>query len=696
MRQNRITNLLIVGLLFLVQSAQAHMNMGMNSPYGEICMDLLGTIYKFPGGNCTTSFRKGMCYCGDSDYVESVVACVSELIELKPPQDIEMRNQTNLVSHTKLDAYNTFLSMCSNLTLSDLQGYESKISSLPTYYGGDSGEKPGQWPVKSAFKLTRYELRHALKAYKAYSTHGMANKRYASALVAYWGSVVAIKSFVHLFVKLFPVAPLVVGNTKIGRFLRRYFQIRCYKYTLSTLLEVFIITGFLLVSVLLTFVNTHYYYPSYVYQYSSNNTYGYILGMRSGVYVMYILPLFFLFAGRNNLLQYITGWSQEPFLVFHRWIGRVEVILVLIHALAYTVQCVAVSYYRRMWTEAYWSWGIVALAFGGFILVQGSKFLRRFHYESFLVFHIISAAIYLVGVWYHLKLLGYGNFLKAVYATIAVWGFDRVARFCRILYCGPKKCYVTLEGSMLVLTLDKPKYWPVGIVPGTYIFVHFLMPLQFWQSHPLTLTSRCVDPTKIKLYFKIYEGISKTLANKIEKSGEKSLEMNILLDGPYGFSYDFLEYDECLYIVGGSGITVPLAYIQDSQVRTPNRKLQKTRVYWAVSDITNLSTFHEELMFLEKEAHVEVHLYISPRSASAIIDNSDEKKDPSEVGSYDVYPVRLDVNQVVENTINDIQGNLSVMCCGPPSIHAETRNAISNNMNQTKYYVQYFEETYTW
>lgn len=694
MGNRNISNLLLVGLLFLVQYAHAHMGMDMStpSPYGSICTNILGTNYKFPNWDCTTSYRKAMCFCDDSDYVNSVVACISQYIDM----EVAGSNHSKMANHAKLYAYNTFLSTCSNLTVSDLQSYEDKIADLPTYYGGDSGKPAGEWPVKSAFKLKEDDLRVALKAYTVYNSHPQANVRYSSALVAYWGAVIAIKMFMHFFAKLFPLAPLILGNTKIGRFIRGYFQIKSYKFTLNTLSQILVIVGFVILTVLLTFCDMHDYNPNYNFQYSTCATYGYLLGMRTGVYLMYMMPLFFIFAGRNNFLQYLTGWSQEPFLVFHRWIARVQVALVLVHALGYTAQRVVVHYYRIMWSQGYWNWGIVPLAFGGFILVQGTRYLRKINYEVFVALHIISAVIYVVGVWWHLKLLEEAALMKGLYAAIAVWAFDRAARIGRILYSGPKKCRITLEGNMLVLTLDKPKFWPVGIAPGTYVFVHFLLPLQFWQSHPLTLTSRCMDPTKIKLYFRVYKGISKTLANKLEKSGEDSLEMSILLDGPYGFSHDLLEYDECLYIVAGSGITVPLAYIQNSLLRAPYRKFQKTTVCWAVSDATSLSTFQEELTFLQKEAEVNVQVYVSPKDSDAVLEKLDVDTEVSEGGSYSVYPTRLNVDRIVQNKISDIHGNLSVMCCGPGGFHVATRNAVADHMNETNYYVQYFEEAYTW
>lgn len=690
MRMKSTASLFITSLLFFVQYVQAQsLSMDAFSPYATICVNILGTNYKFPGGNCTSAYRKAICYCEDPNFVETVVTCINQYIKLDTNE--------SMASETRNAAYQTVMDTCANLTMSDLQGYENKTHNLPTYFGKDSGERPGNWPVKSAFKLTEKELRDALTADDVYGGHMLADKRYASALLAYWAGVIVLKSIMHFFTMFFPRAALKMGNTSVGRFIRGNFQIRWYRFTDCTPSQMLIVGGFIILTAFLTFLNMHYYSPNYAFQYNDAATYGYVQGYRAAVSATYILPLFFAFAGRNNILQFITGWPQEPFLFFHRWIGRVEVLMVLVHALSFTAHRVSLRYYGEMWSLPFWRWGVVGMAFGAFIFVQSMKYIRKLHYELFLVCHIIAAVLFVVAAWRHIDLLMSFVFLNTLYATVAVWGFDRLVRICRVLYCGPKKCCITLEGNMLVMTMNKPKLWSAKISPGAYVFVHFLMPLQFWQSHPLTLTTSCTDPTKIKLYFRVYKGLSKTLANKIEKSGETSLEMPVLLDGPYGATYNFSEYDECLFIAGGSGITVPLAYIQNALARAPSRKLPKIRLCWAMSDLDALATFREDLLFLKNEAHVHVEIYASPRnSEKEVLSELGDDTDMSKGGSYEVHPLRLDASQVVEESVADISGNMSVMCCGPVGLHVATRNAICDNMTKTRYYIQYFEEAYSW
>lgn len=52
------------------------------------------------------------------------------------------------------------------------------------------------------------------------------------------------------------------------------------------------------------------------------------------------MPLVWLFASRNNILLWVTGWSFATFNRFHRWVARVAVAQIVAHAVAYTYQLI--------------------------------------------------------------------------------------------------------------------------------------------------------------------------------------------------------------------------------------------------------------------------------------------------------------------------------------------------------------------
>ena len=61
------------------------------------------------------------------------------------------------------------------------------------------------------------------------------------------------------------------------------------------------------------------------------------VGNRTGTLSLVNMSIAILFAGRNNPLIPITGWSQTAFLTLHRWAARVAALQAIVHSIAYTL-----------------------------------------------------------------------------------------------------------------------------------------------------------------------------------------------------------------------------------------------------------------------------------------------------------------------------------------------------------------------
>ncbi len=61
------------------------------------------------------------------------------------------------------------------------------------------------------------------------------------------------------------------------------------------------------------------------------------VGNRTGTLSLVNMSIAILFAGRNNLLIALTGWSQTAFMALHRWTARVATVQAVVHSIAYTV-----------------------------------------------------------------------------------------------------------------------------------------------------------------------------------------------------------------------------------------------------------------------------------------------------------------------------------------------------------------------
>lgn len=157
------------------------------------------------------------------------------------------------------------------------------------------------------------------------------------------------------------------------------------------------------------------------------------------------------------------------------------VFFAFMHSVCYTWLCR--GYLSEEFAETYWRWGVVATVCGCIMLGQSIFIFRSKIYEFFLAFHIALGVFFVIGMWYHLVVLGWMNW---VYATIAIWGFDRAVRLARLVWSGLGTAQIKLyPNDLFRMTIDYPKRWKA--YPGSYVYVHVLSPWGFWESHPFTV-----------------------------------------------------------------------------------------------------------------------------------------------------------------------------------------------------------------
>lgn len=71
------------------------------------------------------------------------------------------------------------------------------------------------------------------------------------------------------------------------------------------------------------------------------------------------LPMIWVFAARNNLLLWLTGWSYATYNRFHRWIATISVALAIGHSIGYSVMELmrGSDFYFQDWLQEYWYMG---------------------------------------------------------------------------------------------------------------------------------------------------------------------------------------------------------------------------------------------------------------------------------------------------------------------------------------------------
>ncbi|KAI8627995.1 ferric reductase like transmembrane component [Xylariaceae sp. FL1651] len=223
------------------------------------------------------------------------------------------------------------------------------------------------------------------------------------------------------------------------------------------------------------------------------------VGNRTGTLSLVNTAIAILFAGRNNLLINLTGWSQTTFLTLHRWSARVATVQAIVHSVLYTVAywepgyAGAAAYAAEAAMPFYW-WGIIATIAYALATSLAILPLRMKAYDAFLLIHIGFSVLALVGCWYHLVPhfgLDYG-YQVWLYLAFAFWSADRFARLVRLAYYnrfGSSEAIIEAVPGCDVfhVTVFPRVLWGFGPGQHSFLYIPWVGAGKFWESHPFSI-----------------------------------------------------------------------------------------------------------------------------------------------------------------------------------------------------------------
>lgn len=502
--------------------------------------------------------------------------------------------------------------------------------------------------------------------------------RLAAALVGYWAVIMVIHAIVLI------IRPWVAKYN--WRWLRRYLTTPAlasfHKDTAVTIngidvglvpsrYQLVVIAGFIGFTVFLTVTNISYWNNDKVFvnmPYPKTQALAHMIGDRSGILATFLIPLLVAFAGRNNLLQSITGVNYATFVCYHRWILRVVVVELIVHAIAFTV------YFRsNAWTEyrqVYMIGGIVGLLAMLVLVIQAFMALRRRWYEAFLAIHIIASVVMIGALVVHLWHLGW---LAYIWYALAVWGLDRVARVVRIVAFGAKRAQITLIDDTLrvVIPVSSNKQYP----PGGHVFLHFATSFKaVWQSHPFTYI---IDDAlgDMVVFIKVKQGITAKLAQHLSQLPVPTDEITVLVDGVYGEPAPYLAFDRVVFVAGGHGIPGLFNELQ-SYANTG----VTTRLVWVSR---SHRWFHRYLGYLPHTVDVELYS-TSP--------DYDEHNQVPLVVKFEKG--RANMTMLVAEEVANTHGSVAFVGCGHPALMDDLRAAVAA-VDHT-HHVEFFDQLQVW
>lgn len=575
---------------------------------------------------------------------------------------------------------------------------DNYLESHPINTTYDEANSTGVMP----FKVPKSLLEPVIKPSEEYFWNRRACDVYGQALIYYIFGIMAISAFFNLLTWVKPSCEELMLNSQPMRYLRRYLLVpstyysrhaprifHCYLQR-STALQ---LLGLTILNYVLMGANMAVTPNEYVY----STRYGLIssaLGFRSGYFAMYKLPFVFFFAARNNFLVFLTGWSHDTFNAWHRWLARITTIDVIIHFIAYNIEYLG-SELALEWRKLYWIVGVVAMIAYILMCVQGQKEIRALAYEVFIVVHIALALASLVVLYFHLQYTR--QCLELYWSLVALWVFDRVMRLVRIFDSGACKaiCAETSPGILEIQIKQKSKF--AEDFYGCFVFIYFRDRLFFWQSHPFSVVDYNWTNMTMKLLCRPQRGLSSKVFKKTRnsESNGKKLEMSVAVEGPYGRNLNLNRFENVICFAGGIGITAIYGYLRGLNFNPAS--MRSVQVHWAVRGSTEF--FHDGIKRWE-EMGVDLHIYERGLCSETAILSRDENLDPSykdvEKQMIAEAPAKPNFREILLTHTMAYQGSVAVLCCGPPEMNLDMRQASADCITKTPCYIQYFDEFYSW
>lgn len=665
---------------------------------------------------CESKSDKKTCLCKNAPNLGSMLYCGYDQADNE--KEKEAFNKWYLKSCPKLTeteleaAYENATSYL--VSTSDISGFnKSTAVFVPVKYN----------KKKYSYALTSYQLRY----HNQDDAYAM-----GAGLVAYWGVIILIGIANNIIEKLFPRQHLIlskrISNNALVKLYRKHiilpatFQqrhtepnyIRGY---IPTRIQSIIIFGFTVLAIVFSAVRYHGYEHNVIWTETRIQISRYV-SVRTGIMACFLLPLMYLFAGRNNFLLWLTGWKQSTFYTYHKWICRIDVLLSVTHSIAFLCNTVWMGKYEKRKATYWYKWGIVAIVLMSSMVIFSLGFIRHYNYELFLNFHILCAVFVTIGIWKHIQ--KYNN-LQYLYATVALWGFDRAARIFRLFSFGLRSASVEIvSNEILRLTVSKPSFWRT--YSGAFGYIYFMESSCFWQSHPFTIVQNGTN--EINAYIKIKKGVTETIYKRLLEKPNMRDTLKISIEGPYGDHKNLAVYDNVLMFTSSNGIPSTFTYARElSQKQTASGKKTFIKFYWIIRHWHSLDWFVDELKELANFENVVPIVYVTKYSdakvgtkflnpsSDASSSNSSLGEKPSESESVDssIDNIRKSLQHiefrsgrpVLEDLIRDdlagaVGQNVAVLSCAHNRISDDVRRIVATEVTKFDGRLDLLEELQTW
>lgn len=447
---------------------------------------------------------------------------------------------------------------------------------------------------------------------------------------------------------------------------------------------------------------------------------------RSGTLsVVNMVPLI-IFAARNNPLIPLLNVSFDTYNLLHRWMGRVAIIEVIIHFIAWAIVQVADNGWagvrHKILHDRFIGSGTVGVAAMAIMFLLALSPVRHAFYETFLNTHIILALVAFICTWVHcVTATVHGGLPQTpwIMAIMALWLAERAARMLRLAYANRSSHGFTeavveaMPGEACRVTMHLPRF--VNIKPGQHAYVRFAG-VNFWENHPFSIAwyehsnrKRPLpvsekdanalgfyqpDATSVSFIIGAHTGFTRKLYNRaLECRDGTAISMRAAFEGPYAGHHSMDSYGHVVLFAGATGITHQLSYLRhliqgynDGTVAT-----RRVMLVWILRDYDALEWIRpwmDQILRLPKRKEVlQVRLFITrPKAASQIVSSST---------TVQMFPGRPNIPMLLAKEVYEQKGAMCVSVCGPGGLADDVRDAV-RKVQDERTVVDFVEESFTW
>ncbi|KAK4232350.1 ferric reductase like transmembrane component-domain-containing protein [Podospora fimiseda] len=450
---------------------------------------------------------------------------------------------------------------------------------------------------------------------------------------------------------------------------------------------------------------------------------------RSGTLsVVSMIPLI-IFAGRNNPLISLLNVSFDTYNLLHRWMGRISVIEVIIHSIAWAIVQVADDGWEgvkhKIIYDRFISSGTIGVVAMALLLIFSMSPVRHAFYESFLNTHIILALIAFICTWVHcISATVKGGLPQTpwVLAIMVIWAAERFARAIRLAYANRSSRGYTeaiverMPGETCRVTMKLPRY--LAIKPGQHAYLRFAG-VNPWESHPFSIAwfehhaadEECLPlsekdilriekdsqkpiSTTVSFLIGAHTGFTRKMYNAASASPHhRPITMRAAFEGPYGGHHSLDSYGHVVLFAGATGITHQISYIRHL-IDGCNRGMVATRrvtLVWIVRESDQLEwlgIWMNHILKMDNRAEIlRIKVFVTrPKVATESLSNS---------GSVQKLPGRPNVLTLLAKEVDEQMGAMCVTVCGPGGLADDVRDAV-RKMQGHGTVLDFVEESFTW